>query len=129
MIYISAQPDDYYFLWQLQLQLFNFQQIGISATSIHVLIGYSERKGLHPEFKKFIDTSCDAQFYIYPDRRVDSSYSASIVQYLIGQHFIQHSFLEEEIIFLHDSDMIFRERPNIDVLLEDEKWYASYTGS
>ena len=25
MIYISAQPDNPYFLWQLQLQIYNFK--------------------------------------------------------------------------------------------------------
>jgi hypothetical protein len=46
MVYISAQPDNYYFLWQLQLQLFNFNRLGIDADFIHVLICYDKERGL-----------------------------------------------------------------------------------
>jgi hypothetical protein len=46
MIYLSAQPDDYYFLWQLKLQLFNFNRLGIRPNNIHVLIGYNKERGV-----------------------------------------------------------------------------------
>ena len=53
MIYISAQPDEVYFLWQLELQLYNFHSVGIGNESIHILVGYSPEKGIHPFFKEF----------------------------------------------------------------------------
>ncbi len=46
MIYLSAQPDEKYFLWQLEIQLLNFNRLGISCDHIHVIIGYDQDKGI-----------------------------------------------------------------------------------
>jgi len=52
MIYISAQPDSIYFIWQLEIQLRNFRTRGIERQNIHVLIGYDERMGINPRFEE-----------------------------------------------------------------------------
>lgn len=127
MIYISAQPDEVYFLWQLELQLFNFHAMGIGDESIHILVGYKPEKGIHPQFLKFACTHPNVQMYFYPDKREKKRYPSSIRPHLLAQHFRAHRKLEAETVFYHDSDMLFTSAPNWDELCTDEVWYASDT--
>jgi hypothetical protein len=127
MIYLSAQPDDYYFLWQLQLQIFNFKSLGIQPENIHVLIGYNPNKGLNVEFSRWIKGNTDALFFTYPDSRLSPTYLPSIQPHIIAKHVNALPYLEEEIIFYHDSDIIFRCLPDFETLNETGDWYASDT--
>lgn len=129
MIYISAQPDEVYFLWQLELQLFNFHSMGIGNESIHILVGYKTEKGIHPFFKRFADNHKEVHIYFYPDNRKKKKYPSSIRPHLLAQHFRKYQALEEETIFYHDSDILFTSIPNWESLCEDDVWYASDTRS
>lgn len=126
---MSAQPDEYYFLWQLQLQLFNFSRMGIRKENIHVLIGYERKKGLALYFKDFIKTNNQANFYCYSDERISKLYLSSLRPHLIAKHFKANNWLEKETIFYHDSDIIFNRLPNFGELLYGDVWYASDTRS
>lgn len=129
MIYLTAQPDDIYFLWQLKLQLFNFAGLGIRPGQIHVLIGFDKAYGLNPVVEEFIKENKQASFFTYPDKRIKKDYPSSIRPNIIYQHFQRHKKLEEEIIFYHDSDILFRQLPPWDSLTKDEVWYVSDTSS
>ena len=129
MIYISAQPDEVYFLWQLELQLFNFHSVGIGNDSIHILVGYNPVKGIHPQFKKFADNHKEIQIFFYPDKRKKKKYLSSIRPHLLAQHFSAYRSLEEETIFYHDSDILFTGIPNWNELCQDDVWYVSDTRS
>lgn len=129
MIFLSAQPDDVYFLWQLQLQLFNFHALGVQKENIHVLIGYKPNLGLHPYFKRFIEENQEACFFIYEDTRQNKNYLSSIRPHIIAKHFEECPSMEKETIFYHDSDIIFRELPDWGNLLLDDIWYVSDTRS
>jgi hypothetical protein len=38
MIFLSAQPDDFYFTWQLELQIHNFNSLGdVTSTKIVII--------------------------------------------------------------------------------------------
>jgi len=127
MIFLSAQPDEFYFLWQLQLQLFNFHQLKIEPDRIHVLIGYNADKGLSTPFKQFISENKQARFFCYSDRRSAKKYLHSICPHIIANHFRDHPELEEEVIFYHDSDVLLRALPNFKDLIHDDVWYVSNT--
>lgn len=129
MIFISAQPDEFYFLWQLQLQLHNFSRLGISAENIHVLIGYQKGRGLSSFFKEFIATNKQASFYPYVDDRVSKCYLSSLRPHILAKHFNAHKFLEKACVFYHDSDMLFNRIPDFSEMLENDTWYASETAS
>lgn len=129
MIFLSAQPDTYYFLWQLQLQLFNFNRLAINPNDIHVLICIDKEKGLTSFFRDFIKNNNQAQFFIYPDTRKSKTYDSSLRPHIIAKHFKANSWLQSESIFYHDSDIIFTQLPGIEMLLKDEVWYASDTRS
>lgn len=55
MIFLSVQPDTIYFVWQVELQLFNLQQKNWPVRGIHVLFAYSEESGINQEAKSLCD--------------------------------------------------------------------------
>jgi hypothetical protein len=127
-IFLSAQPDDYFFTWQLELQLFNFHKMGISPGKIHVLIGYHPDRGLRHYFTELIERNKGkAVFFTYPDRRLKPKYASSLRPHIIQQHYAANPWLSDEPIFYHDSDIIFRKLPDLDRLLKDDTWYVSDT--
>lgn len=126
MIYISAQPDAKYFLWQLEVQLENFRRAGIPPAQIHVLIGFHPDTGLNKAFNELI-TSGRARFFPYPDERPAGNYKSSIRPHLLKKHFREHSYLSRETIFYHDSDIIFRERINEGLLEAGDSCFLSAT--
>lgn len=129
MIYISAQPDEAYFLWQLELQIFNFHSKGILNNQIQILVGYNPTKGLHPAFKTFADQHMDVNIYFYPDTRIHKKYLSSLRPHLLAKHYHQYPELEAETIFYHDSDILLTQVPNWEILTEDDTWYVSDTRS
>lgn len=127
MVFLSAQPDEIYFLWQLELQIFNFSKCGIGPEQIHVLIGYNPRKGLHPEFGDMIRSNRSATFFVYPDERKGRYYPPSIRPHLLKQHFKRHPYLRQEGVFYHDADIIFREMPDFSKMDRVQSLYVSDT--
>jgi len=130
MIYISAQPDQIYFLWQLEIQLRNFQSLGIDKGDIHVVIGYNPVTELKENFKIFIEENKDlANFFTYPDTRNNPKYESSIRPHLLEKHWAENSDIQNETIFYHDSDILFSRIPSIDQELNDNINYVSDTRS
>ena len=114
MIFISAQPDSIYFIWQLELQLRNFNSLNIDKKNIHVLIAFNPAIGLNPKFKSFIESHKNyAKFYFYPDMRVKQQYMSSIRPHILKQHFEKYPELRNETLFYHDSDILFSRIPRI----------------
>jgi len=130
LLFLSAQPDDYFFTWQIELQLFNFRKLGIQSENIHVLIGYDPKRGLRHYVNELIDRNKHlAKFYVYPDRRDRPAYLSSLRPHIIQQHFAANEWLSSNAVFYHDSDIIFRELPDFSQLLKEDCWYVSDTRS
>lgn len=129
MLYISAQPDDTYFVWQLEIQLKNLFDIGVDRKNIHVLIGYNADIGLNPEFGRLVKECTFAQFFIYPKDVKNSQYVSAIRPHILKKHFEEYPNLSKEVIFYHDSDVLFRERLNEVLFNNDNNWYVSDTRS
>lgn len=127
MIYISAQPDDFYFSWQLELLVRNLRSLEVTKDKIHIVIGYKKEQGINPDLERFIDVNSDlAEFYCYPDTRAkDISYVSTIRPHLLKKHFQAHPYLSCETIFYHDSDIIFSWIPKIAELDKDDTCYVS----
>jgi len=126
MIYLSAQPDTPYFLWQLEIQLINFRDMGINPTFIHVLLGFKQKVGPNLEFQKFEKLNLARVFY-YADERQDQTYVSSIRPHIIAKHFEKNNVPIGEKIFYHDCDIIFRQRIDIDKNLGCNEWFVSDT--
>jgi hypothetical protein len=129
MIFLSAQPDDFYFLWQLELQLFNFVSHKIAVENIHVLIGYDPEKGLLAEFEDFINNHKDINVHAYPDTRKKKGYASSIRPHIIAKHLQTYPELQQECIFYHDSDILLKGLPDFELIAKDNVWYAADTRS
>lgn len=130
MLFLSVQPDDSYFIWQLEIQLRNFISFGIIKDQIHIVIGYNTTVGLKENFKNFIENNTDfAQFFIYPDTRINPSYTSSIRPHLLEKHWEVFPGLQSEIIFYHDSDILLTRKWNLEDILLDKINYVSDTKS
>jgi len=126
MLFVSVVPDQFYFLWQIELQLLNFSKFGIPKEQIQILIGKDRTYGLSIWFSDFIGRNADkASFFVYP-REVDVfGYRPSIRPHLLKQHFSRYPELADEVIFYHDSDIIFRELPDFESLAAGDEWYLA----
>ncbi|WP_029278205.1 hypothetical protein [Pedobacter borealis] len=129
MIYISAQPDQGYFLWQLKVMLHNFETIGIDSEKVQVLISYSPERGINPHYLKFEKENKFGKIFFYSDERIAPKYKSSIRPHILNKHFTLYPSLAEEVIFYHDCDIIFREKLDEDLLINTQTCYVSDAGS
>jgi hypothetical protein len=126
VVFLSAQPDVPYFHWQVEVMLHNFMRVGINPNWIEVLWahdGTPSGAGLDLAAKyPFV------RFFFYPKRITENhGYIPILRPDIISQHFSKFPELERETIFYHDSDIIFRELPDFDRLIDGDSWYVSDT--
>lgn len=128
VVFLSAQPDVPYFHWQVEVMIHNFIKVGINPNWIEVvwaifgspsaeLLQLAER---YPYVRFFgYETTVRDNFGYIPILRPD----------ILEQHFAAFPNLRGEVIFYHDSDIIFRELPDFDSMHDDLYWYLSDTVS
>lgn len=115
MIFLSAQPDDIYFIWQLEILIRNLNKLGVSKKDIHIVIGFHPLTGLKQEFEQFIKINQSlACFFLYPDTRPLHRYVSTIRPHLLSKHWEHFPDLYNETIFYHDSDIILSRIPHIE---------------
>lgn len=114
MKFVCAQQDNMYMIWQVYVMLSNFRRHGIEDKAV-VLFAYE----YHPSpLVQILRQQTTATILEYPDRRVDKSYVASVYFDLVATYLHQHPTTEP--LFLHDNDIVFRELPDFDALLDGE---------
>lgn len=128
MIYLSAQPDQLYLIWQLEIQLRNLNKLGIQRDEIQVLVAYNKDLGLSSDFQNFIDAHTHlATFFAYEDRREKPKYTSSVRPNVLKQHFAKYPTLVSKTLMYHDSDILFSRIPQIDNVEQDDICYVSDT--
>jgi hypothetical protein len=125
ILFVTAQPDVPYFIWQIKLYVNNFIDKGIDPNQIHVVLGLvlgktEPSKGA----KELVNLGINTHFFI--DNRVKKHYIPSIKPYLISK-WIQSNPDYGNVFFLHDADIMFRELPKFNRLLNDGVSYLSDT--
>ena len=125
IIFVTAQPDVPYFHWQVRVYVHNFIEKGISPDQIHVIFGLVQNNRKPSEGSLSLK-SLGVNVHHYLDERKLKTYIPSIKPYLI------YKWLEEfpqngKCFFLHDADIIFRELPDFNKLLQDDIIYLSDT--
>lgn len=126
MIFLSVVPDKFYFVWQIELQLFNFRKFGIRKEDIHILLGADKTYGPSIWFSDLMRRNEDkASFFVYGKEMDEHLYQPSIRPHTIKQHFARFPELSREVIFYHDSDIIFRELPDFDSLCPGDEWWMA----
>lgn len=123
MKFISAQPDEDYFVWQLRVQIKNLQSLNFDG-EYHILVKCM-MKDTNPKFlelqREFLGTNY--RFYFYWDERSTwMLYLPSLRPYILAKHFAMFKYDE---FFYIDSDIIFRELPDFSLL--GSQCYASNT--
>jgi hypothetical protein len=124
LIFLSAQPDTTYFHWQVQVYLHNFAKFGI-VDRCHVLFSYEDEPS-----KEIQALAEHYHIHWYKDDRTaeQRDYVPSICQMLYKKFFQKFPNLGK-YVFIHDSDIIFRELPKFELLLADNVCYLSDTVS
>jgi hypothetical protein len=125
IIFVSAQPDVPYFHWQCEIYIHNFVNKGINPKNIHVIFGLPEGKEELSE-RAFLLKSTGVNVHHFKDDRILKHYIPSIKPYLIKK-WLEKNPEHGKLFFLHDSDIVFRELPNFDDLVDNEDNYVSDT--
>jgi hypothetical protein len=128
LIFLSAQPHTLYFRWQLEVQITNFREHGVSH-HMQVLVwhpphyreeGWEELERKYPE----------VQFFYYTDQGADiGTYVPVLRPHILAQHFERFPHLAGHPIFYHDADIIFNYRPQLDQLLSGTTSWCSDASS
>lgn len=125
LLFVSSQPDVPYFHWQVRVYVHNFINKGIKPKNIHVLFGIVNNN-TEPTKESLALKELGINIHHYPDNREFKHYIPSIKPFLVYQWLKEFPEYGESF-FLHDSDIIFRELPNFDKLLDDNICYVSDT--
>jgi len=125
ILFVCAQPDVPYFHWQVRVYVENFIEKGIKPEQIHVVFGMVQNN-TEPTQESLELKKLGINIHHYLDRREQKYYIPNIKPYLIYQ-WLKENPKYGECFFLHDADIIFRELPNFDKLLEDDVIYLSDT--
>ena len=125
ILFVTAQPDVPYFIWQIKLYVNNFIEKGINPNQIHVIFSIVHRNGTPSEESlKLKDFGINVHHF--SDFRRKKHYIPSIKPYLISSWLKTNSDYGN-LFFLHDADIIFKDLPNFDKLLNDDICYLSDT--
>ena len=120
--FISAQPDEIYFQWQVELYLNNFSKKGIPKTQIYALFSIIDKPSQY-----IIDLKKEYPgVYWYKDTRTNKSYQPSIRPHILKKFFKEFPDLGKNV-FYHDSDILFYKLPNFNKLIGDDTGYVSNT--
>jgi hypothetical protein len=121
LIFISAQPDEVYFHWQVELYLYQFAKHGI-ADRCYAVFGYKDSPSneLIELTKKFNN------IVLYKDDRVKTHYVPNIVPHLLQKFFRDYPHLGKNV-FCHDSDILLIYLPKFELMLNDDIAYLSDT--
>lgn len=128
MTFICAQPDVPYFHWQVEVLIHNFMKNGINPNWIEILFSYDD--SVSKEGRELANKYPFVRFFFYKKTEIENyGYIPILRPDILEQHFRKYPQLSEEIIFYHDSDIIFREIPDFNSLINDDIWYLSDTVS
>lgn len=125
ILFVTAQPDVPYFIWQIKLYVHNFIENGINPSQIHVVLGIVNGNQ-KPSDESIRLKEYGVNVHHYVDERRKKHYIPSIKPYLISK-WIQSDPEHGRLFFLHDADIIFNRLPEFNELLNDDICYLSDT--
>jgi hypothetical protein len=139
LVFISAAPNDRYFLWQYRVLLHNFRKYGLSYRTQILIWKHNRRAGneaFEDEWKVLEEDYPEAKIFYYEDETGELhnligkvGYIPLLRPWLLSKHFKEYPELEKMSIFYHDSDIVFTKSPDFSRLLIDDVNYLSDTRS
>ena len=125
LLFVTAQPDVPYFIWQTKVYIHNFIEKGINPKQIHVVYGIVNRNQ-NPSEESLKLKELGVNIHHFNDNRSKKNYIPSIKPYLISK-WIESNPDYGKLFFLHDADIIFRELPDFEKLIHNDVIYLSDT--
>lgn len=135
LVFISCQPDDLNWAWQVEVQIQNFRKFGYSDKMQVLVYQPLERFyiGWNPVWKEFEQRYPEVKFFYYEDRGITNIvnylYQSIIRPHCLARHFKKFPELKDKAIFYHDADIVFTQKLNFDQFLCDDICYGSQTES
>ena len=111
--YVCVQPRLLYHAWQVEVMINNFIKHGINPNNIDILVAWNPNDltttipANVESWNKLAAHYSSVRFFFYQDTREDMSYIPSIYFNILKQHISAYPELSNEVLFLHDSDIIF----------------------
>jgi len=126
--YICCQPAIPYYTWQVEVVINNFIRMGINPNLIDIVC--SINNDIVPEiWRKLQNKYNTVRFFFYNDTREQKNYIPSIYFNLMKQHIVARPEIKDDVLFTHDSDIIFTKPPNFNDMIDGDDWYLSDTNS
>ena len=124
--YICCQPAVPYYTWQVEVLINNFKKMGVNPNYIDIVCGIEN--GIIPEnWRKLMTHYNSVRFFFYNDTREDKSYIPSVYFNLMKQHIVARPEIQNDVLFLHDSDIVLTKPPQFDSMMDGDSWYLSDT--
>lgn len=134
LVFISAQPADLYFAWQVDVQLNNFRKFGYSDKA-HVLVFLKQGEQVPKFWRALMNKYTEAQFFFAQDTdRIESHYIVNfkypplLRPWILKEYFKENPSLTKAALFYHDSDIVFTKKLDFSPFIEDDINYLSWTG-
>lgn len=123
--FFTAFPQAERFLWEIQVQHYNFYEKGIDLKNVYVLISYKKEDGIKQTFKDYASkTSANLIFVLDTCKRI---YQPTIRPFLFKDFFKKNPQFSDKYIFYHDSDITFQRLPDFEKLKKGKEWKVADT--
>lgn len=130
--FLSAQPDDVYYTWQVHMWLESLRNIGHSDKAI-VLVFTPNYREPNTKWKQIEELYPESEFFYYKDTdnvsKLMGIYIPILRPYILMKYFKAHPEMVSKAVFYCDSDIVFTDKFNIDAYIEDDVNYLSDTNS
>lgn len=120
MYHIASFHQSLYMYWQSIVHIYNFKRKGIDLSKVILTIEYADTP--MEQFMKLRQVTGVQVFFYKKDKNY--LYIPSCRATLLSKFFRDFPEMEKEYILYHDSDIIYREVPNYE-LMKDGKYYVA----
>lgn len=125
MHYLTSIEDKMYLLWQLEVQIKNFEELGELSKFIGVILLHGATVS---DYAKELKDRYPQNIYLYESKMNVKGYVAANKPYGLALHLKEHPEHGKRLLLL-DSDIIFREKLDFSLLEKDNHHYLADTVS
>ena len=130
--FVTCQPDDVYYTWQVHLWLESLRSIGHSDKAI-VLVFTPSFREKSDKWQKIVDLYPEAEFSFIKDvdnvSRYLGTYIPVLRPYCLMKYFKENPEMVSRSVFYCDSDIQFTYKFDVSEWMEDDVCYLSDTNS
>ena len=124
--YVCCQPAIKYYTWQVEVLINNFIKMGVNPNLIDIVCAIDN--GVIPnDWRELQNCYNYVRFFFYNDTREDKTYIPSVYFNLMKQHIVARPEIQNDVLFLHDSDIVFTKEPKFESMIAGDAWYLSDT--